>query len=107
MGLGRIYSPETIVMRIERWFARAKAGSQYRKFRLKVNPTVSDILTADNNRKLKDICRRYRFKIDLDVDEHAFQEDYSIFSIEENLDITEFYKTKAEINNHEHAAELA
>jgi ribonuclease G len=106
MGLGRIYSPETIVMRIERWFARARAGSHYRKFKLRVNPSVAEIFNKENNRKLKDICRKYRFKIDLEVDESRFQENYSVFSLDENLDITEFYKTKAEINNHEHDAEL-
>jgi len=105
-GLGRIYSPETIVMRIERWFARAKAGSKYRKFDLKVHPNVAEILNGGNTNKLRDICRQHRFKIDLLLDESLFPENYRIISHDEDMDITEMYKTKAELaadENHENA----
>jgi ribonuclease G len=97
-GLGRVYSPETIVMRIERWFARAKAGSKYKKFTLIVHPEVGAILNGDDNsRKLKDIQRKYRFKINLEIDNSIFLDSYKIISLDENMDITEMYKTKAEL----------
>jgi ribonuclease G len=97
-GLGRVYSPETIVMRIERWFARARAGSKYRKFTLIVHPEVGSILNGDgNSNKLKDIQKKYRFKINLEIDSNIFIESYKIISLDENMDITEMYKTKAEL----------
>lgn len=96
-GFGRIYSPETIVMRIERWFARAKAGAKYRKFDLKVHPTVAEILDGGNSRKLKDIRRKYRYKIELISDDSLFPEKYRIISHDEKMDITEMFKTKAEL----------
>jgi len=96
-GLGRIYSPETVVMRIERWFARARAGSKYRKYDLIVHPNIASILDGDDTNKLKDICRKYRFKIYMDVDDTLAQDNYHIISRDENMDITEMFKTKAEL----------
>ncbi|MBD3217594.1 MAG: Rne/Rng family ribonuclease [candidate division Zixibacteria bacterium] len=96
-GLGRVYSPESVVMKIERWFARAKAGSNYKKFDLVVHPNVGEILNGDRGRnKLKDICRKFRFKINLETDDSLFFENYKIISHDEDMDITEMFKTKAE-----------
>ena len=106
-GLGRVYSAETIVMRIERWFARAKAGSKYRKFALIVHPQVGKILQSETSNKLKEICRKLRFRIDLNTDESLFPENYRIISRDEDMDITELYKTKAELVSDESLEEVS
>jgi ribonuclease G len=97
-GLGRIYSPESIVMRIERWFSRAKAGSKYKKFDLRVHPDLAEILDGEGTKKLRDISRKLRFKIKMIIDDSLFPENYRIISLDEDMDITELYKTKAEMN---------
>jgi len=96
-GFGRVLSGPTIRTKIERWFHRAHAGSKMRKFRLTVHPMMAEIMTDKEYNALKRMSRQHRFKIMLEEDESLSPENYRVFSLEDNLEVTDLFKTKAEV----------
>ncbi len=96
-GFGRVLSKETIATKIERWFQRARAGSQNRKFRLIVNPEVAQYLSAPESKILKRISRQLRFRIEMAEDSSLRPENYRVVSVDDDLDVTDLFKTKAEV----------
>jgi ribonuclease G len=96
-GFGRVLSKDTIATKIERWFQRARAGSQNRKFRLIVHPEIARYLSARESSILKRISRQLRFKIELVEDESLRPENYRVVSVDDDLEVTDLFKTKAEV----------
>jgi ribonuclease G len=96
-GFGRVLSKDTIATKIERWFQRARAGSQNRKFKLIVNPVIAAYLSARASNKLKRISRQLRFRIELIEDDELSPENYRVVSVDDNLEVTDLFKTKAEV----------
>jgi hypothetical protein len=92
-----VLSKDTIATKIERWFQRARAGSQNRKFKLIVNPGISAYLSASESNILKRISKQLRFKIELIEDNELSPENYRVVSVDDNLEITDLFKTKAEV----------
>jgi ribonuclease G len=88
-GVGRVLSKETIAVKVERWFARAKAGSDLRNYRLIVHPLVAEILADSGQDRIKRLSRRYGFKIDLIRDASLHPESFKVFSSENEADITQ------------------
>lgn len=96
-GFGRVLSKDTIATKIERWFRRARAGSHNRKFKLIVNPVIAAYLSAPESNKLKRISRELRFRIELVEDNELSPENYRVVSVDDNLEVTDLFKTKAEV----------
>jgi len=96
-GFGRVFSKETIATKIERWFQRARAGSHNRKFRLIVNPEIATYLLQPGSHILRRISKQLRFRIELIEDSELSPENYRVVSVDDNLEVTDLFKTKAEV----------
>ena len=84
-------------MKIDRWFQRAKAGTRTRKFQLIVHPDVAKHLQDRESNIIKRISRQLRFKIEIIEDRSLNPENYKVISLDDNLEVTDLYKTKAEV----------
>jgi ribonuclease G len=96
-GFGRVLSHETIATKIERWFQRAKAAAKTRKFELVVHPDIAKYITDPETEILRRFSRRLRFKIELAEDNTLSPENYKVISLDDDLEVTDLYKTKAEM----------
>lgn len=88
-GIGRVLSKETIAVRVERWFARAKAGSGLRNYRLVLHPLVAEILADGGQDRIKKLSKRFGYKIDLIRDASMHPENFKVISSESDADITQ------------------
>ena len=96
-GFGRVLSYETIATKIERWFQRAKAAVKTRKFELVVHPDVAKYITDPETDIFRRFSKQLRFKITLVEDDTLSPENYKVISLDDNLEVTDLYKTKAEM----------
>jgi len=96
-GFGRVLSKDTIATKIDRWFQRARAGTRTRKFQLIVHPEVAKHLRARESNSLKRILMQLRFKIEIIEDDSLRPENYKVISLDDNVEVTDLYKTKAEV----------
>ncbi len=91
-GFGRILSRDTVATTIERWFRRAKAGKQFSKFSLVVNPTLAEtLITMDTNRVTK-MMKMHGFKINLVRDTTIPVQEFKVFEADGNNEVTDTYK---------------
>lgn len=91
-GIGRVLSKETLASKIERWFKRAKVHSVDKKFKLIVNPEVYRILTQGKVSRIKKLCKMLRIEIDAAEDESLSTDEFRVFSLEEEIEVTERFK---------------
>jgi ribonuclease G len=92
-GLGRILSNETLSMRLERWFMRAKAAKAGRRFRLTLNPDLADFMCDHDEDRVREIEKANRVKIDVEIDESMAPDEYRVINLEQDVDITALYQT--------------
>ncbi len=85
-GVGRIYSPSTMVANIERWLMRAK-GKVRRKLLILVHPLVAEELLS--NGRLNDFKDQYGFSLTVFADETVEPNKYRIFDAESGDEVTE------------------
>ena len=90
-GTGRVMSKENIATKVERWFARARAGRKYRSFHLVVSPDIAEHMTSNGTNRVERIMKAYKFKVNLVRDTTFTQIDYRIYNAEDNTEITEIY----------------
>jgi ribonuclease G len=88
-GIGRVLSKETIAVKVERWFARAKAGSELRDYRLVLHPLVAEILADGGQDRVKRLSKRFGFKIDLIRDTSMHPESFKVIASQNDADITQ------------------
>ncbi|MFH2056140.1 MAG: Rne/Rng family ribonuclease [bacterium] len=92
-GLGRILSKDTLAMKIERWFMRAKVARAGRKFQLSVHPEVAAFLRNEDENRIREMERANKLKIQLEVDDELGLDEYRIINLEQEVDITALYQT--------------
>ncbi len=90
-GLGRIISKENMATKIERWFKRASADKKYKNYHLVVCPPLAATLVENGVNRLERIMKIYKFKINLVRDTTLSEQEYKIYSAEDNTDLTEIY----------------
>ncbi|MDD3731062.1 MAG: Rne/Rng family ribonuclease [candidate division Zixibacteria bacterium] len=90
-GLGRIISKENMATKIERWFKRASADKKYKNYHLVVCPPLAATLVENGINRLERIMKIYKFKINLVRDTTLSEQEYKIYSAEDNTDLTEIY----------------
>jgi len=88
-GSGRVLSKETIALKIERWFMRAKAVSEERDYRLVIHPTLSDLMLSREDNRLKNLNKQLHLNIELVTDRNLLPQEFKVFSVAENREITE------------------
>ncbi len=77
-GVGRVYSPGTVVARIERWLIR-NPSHKGKRLVLLVHPAVAEELLFDNAERLKDFERTYGVKLDVFADVALSPNSFCIF----------------------------
>ncbi len=90
-GIGRVLSNETVAIKIERWFKRAKVSSEKGGFQLIVNPGVGDVLTSDDGERFKRISKKLGFNIDLIRDTTLHPAEFRVLEKKGGTDITRKY----------------
>jgi ribonuclease G len=88
-GSGRVLSKETTALKIERWFMRAKAVSEERDYRLAIHPTLSDLMLSREGNRLKNLNKQLHLNIELVTDRNLLPQEFKVFSVAENREITE------------------
>lgn len=91
-GIGRVISKETVAMKIERWFRRAKVSSKSKRYKLFVNPELSKILMGGKMDRIQKWNKELKLEIALVKDERLTPENFRVFSEDEGLDLTELFK---------------
>ncbi len=67
-GIGRIYSPSTMVANIERWLVKAK-GKYKDNVLLLIHPQVAEELLSDNGQRIKDFKDEYGINLTVFADD--------------------------------------
>ena len=91
-GIGRVISKQTVAMKIERWFKRAKVGSKSKRYKLFVHPELSKILTDGKMNRIQKLDKELNLGIKLVKDEALPPETFRVFSEDEGLDVTDLFK---------------
>ena len=94
-GRGRVLSKETMVLKLERWFARAHIATDIRNFRLVTHPTLAKHLADPKEKRLEKIAKAQKVKIALDSRENLAPDKYEIFSVSDGVELTEMFAPRA------------
>ncbi len=92
-GTGRIMSRMTLVTQIGRWMKRARSSLREKHLKLKVHPSVALCLYENEDEKLTALKDEYRIQLDIEEDPFFHVEEFRVFSVKQNLDITDEYKS--------------
>ncbi|MEW6750931.1 MAG: Rne/Rng family ribonuclease [Candidatus Latescibacterota bacterium] len=87
-GTGRVMGPDTIVTRIERWLQRSYAATHERRYVLHVHPDVATYMLENREERLRSLHRATKARLDLAQDSALSPQDYRLFSVKRNLDVT-------------------
>jgi ribonuclease G len=90
-GTGRLYTPETVVRRIERSLKRAAANGQEHALIVRVHPEVALQVLEEEPDFLRRIVRKTQLKIDLRDDPLMRPDEFRILSGPAETDVTEKY----------------
>lgn len=91
-GIGRVVSKQTVAMKIERWFKRAKVGSKSRGYKLFVHPELSKIIMHGKVNRIQKLHKELKLDIELIKDEKLPPEKFQVFSVDENVDVTDLFE---------------
>jgi ribonuclease G len=90
-GRGRVLSKETLGLKLERWFARARIATDIRSFRLVTHSGFAEYLTDPKEKRLEKIAKSQKVKIELDGRENLAPDKYQIFSTIDGVELTEMF----------------
>jgi ribonuclease G len=91
-GTGRVSSIMTVLTKIDRWLKRAAYSSKERKLLFVVSPVVREFLLKNKEEQLSRLRRQYRMKIQAEADSTLSMDQYRIFSLSSQRDITDQFK---------------
>ncbi|KPL00713.1 MAG: hypothetical protein AMJ91_03475 [candidate division Zixibacteria bacterium SM23_73_3] len=91
-GIGRVISKETVAMKIERWFKRAKVGAKCRNYRLMVHPEVGQVLGDRKTGRIHKLCKELKLDIELAKDENLSSDEFRVFDLNQELEVTDMFK---------------
>lgn len=90
-GLGRVFSPETVTTRIDRWLGRAESSGVSKKLTIAVSPSVAAYIQNEKNKLLKELGKTHGVYLSIEVDETLDQDEFEIYQIGKPEPITEKY----------------
>ena len=79
---------DTTITKIERWLRRAYAHNGDRRFHLRVHPDVAAAVRGENGRRLKDMRKATKTRVDIIEDTTLTLQDYRFISTRRELDVT-------------------
>jgi ribonuclease G len=90
-GAGRVFTPPTVVRRVERSLKRAAASGQERSIQVRVHPEVALHLTEEEPDFLKRLRGRMTISLDLRDDPLLREDEFRLLSGPAETDVTEKY----------------
>ncbi len=91
-GFGRIQSKETVAMKIERFFMRAKVAKAGKRYQVHFHPEVAKFMQDRDENRIREIEKAHRFKIEIIPDDHLKPDEYRVIDAAEDVDITGLYQ---------------
>jgi ribonuclease G len=91
-GTGRILSRESMAVKIERWFKRARTSSSLKHYQLIAGPQVGEVLLDSRPNRLRLIEKNTRLKIDLIIDTSLHPDEFKVIDASSEIEVTEKYK---------------
>lgn len=92
-GAGRVYSPATVVRRIERSLSRVAAEGKERRILVRLHPEVALQILEQETDFLPSVRKQTRLKIDLLDDPLMRQDEFRLLAGPAETDVTERYVT--------------
>jgi ribonuclease G len=93
-GIGRVISKESVAMKIERWFRRAKVGVGCKNYRLVVHPEVAQILGDGKASRLNKLSKELKLDIRLLQDQELPSDQFKVFDSDQNMDVTDMFGSR-------------
>jgi ribonuclease G len=90
-GAGRVYTPATVVRRIERSLRRAAAGKEERRIVVRVHPEVALQVLEEEPDFLKRLRKQTRLELQIRDDPRMRQDEFRLLSGPAETDVTEQY----------------
>jgi len=87
-GLGVVFSPVTVVARLERWLMRA-SDSKKRNFLVVTHPLVAEELLAQGGERLAELENVYRVRLECFADATVKPDDFSVLDADTGEELTE------------------
>jgi hypothetical protein len=81
-------------MKIERWFKRAKVGSECRNYRLLVSPDLATILEKAKDNRIRKLSKKLKLDIELVKDESLSSDKFRVLDLDQQMEVTEVFKSK-------------
>jgi len=88
-GSGRILSKETVAVKIERWFRRARVGSEERRYKLILSTGLYVIFTQNDSERLRRLNKELRMEIQVEKDESLRPDQFKVYSPSEEAEVTQ------------------
>jgi ribonuclease G len=92
-GAGRVYSPATVIRRVERSLERVAAGGKEKRIVIRLHPEVALQILEQESDFLPAIRKRTKMKVDLLDDPLMRQDEYRLLAGPAETDVTEQYVT--------------
>jgi ribonuclease G len=93
-GAGRVFTPPTVIRRVERSLKRAAASGQERSILIRVHPEVALHVMEEEPDFLKRLRERMRIPLDLRDDPLLREDEFRLLSGPAATDVTEKYLTR-------------
>ncbi len=93
-GIGRLISKETMAMKIERWFKRAKVGAKCKNYRLLVHPDVVQFFGEGKASRIRKLSKELGLNIEVVKEEKLPLDHFKVFDLEMRAEITDMFKSK-------------
>ncbi len=90
-GAGRVFTPETVVRRIERSLSRASANGNDRRLALRVHPQVALHILEEEPGFLTRVAQRYKLDLDMRDDPLMREDEFRMLAGPAGTDVTEKY----------------
>jgi len=91
-GVGRVLSRESMAVKIERWFKRAKTATSLKHYHLIANPQVGGLLFEGRPNRLQILQKNTRLKIDMIIDTSLNPDEFKVFDASSELDVTDKFE---------------
>jgi len=87
-GLGLVFSPVTVIARLERWLMRA-AKSKKNSFLIVTHPVVAEELIAEGGERLRDLETLYRVRLECFPDGTIDPDEFSVLDANTGEELTD------------------
>ena len=92
-GTGRVLSKSMVAMKLERWLKRGEDFLTGKEIQIRTHPEMAEYLSRELLDFLSEISRKGKIGIDLKGDPYVKMDEFHVFSLETNQEITEKFNT--------------